>query len=89
MLGPVFECDVPILRMGPKEHSLAFERVRHALVGVDVPLRAVDDADEAQLERVHTPREHVERVCARVHQVELREDTDRPLALGVDGSREL
>ena len=89
MLGPVFECDVPILWMGPKEHSLTFERIRHALVGVDVPLRAVDDADEAQLERVHTPCEHVECVCARVHQVELREDTDRPLALGVDGSREL
>ena len=89
MLGPVFECDVPILWMGPEEYGLAFERVSHALVGVDVPLRAVDDADEAQLERVHAPREHVERVGARIHQVELREDADRPPALGVDGSREL
>jgi hypothetical protein len=28
-------------------------------------------------------------VCARVHQVELREDADRPPTLGVDGPREL
>ena len=89
MLGPIFGRDVPILRMGPEELGLAFKCVWHALVGVDVPLRAVDDADEAQPERVHAPREHIERVCARVHQVELREDADRPPALGVDGPREL
>jgi len=89
VLGPVLVRHIPILRMAPEKLGLALERVGHALVGVDVPLRAVHDADEAQLERVHAPREHVERVRARVHQVELRQDTDCPAALGVDGPREL
>ena len=78
MLRAVLERDVPILRMTSEELRLALERVAHALVAVDVPLRAVHDTDEAQLERVHTPREHVERVRARMHQVQLGEDPDRP-----------
>lgn len=89
VLRAVLERDVPILRMTSKKLRLAFESVGHALVGVDVPLRAVHDADEAQLERVHAPREHVKRVRARIHQVQLGEDADRPPALGVDGPREL
>jgi hypothetical protein len=89
VLCAVLDRDVPILRMASEELRLAFERVGHALVGVDVPLRAVHDADEAQLERVHAPREHVLRVRARIHQVQLGEDADRPPALGVDGPRKL
>jgi len=69
--------------------GLGLERIGHGLVGVYVPLRAVHDADKAQLERVHAPREDVERVRARVHQVELGQDADRPPALGVNGPREL
>ena len=89
MLRAVLECDVPILRMTSEELRLALECVGHALVAVDIPLRAVHNADEAQLERVHAPREHVERVCARIHQVQLGEDPDRPPTLGVDGARKL
>lgn len=68
---------------------LAFEGVGHALVGVDVPLRTVHDADETQFERVHASREHVKRVGASIHQVQLGEDADCPPALWVNGSREL
>ena len=75
--------------MAFEEFGFALERVGHALVGIDVPLRAVHNADKAELERVDTSREYVERVRARVHQVELRQDADRPPALGVDGPREL
>jgi hypothetical protein len=89
MLRAVLERDVPILRMTSEELRLAPERVGHALVAVNVPLRAVHDADKAQLERVHAPREHVERVRVRIHQVQLGEDRDRPPTLRVDGAREL
>lgn len=75
--------------MAREKLALALERIGHGLVGVYVPLRAIHDADKPQLERVHAPRENVERVRARVHQVELGKDTDRPPALGVDGPREL
>jgi hypothetical protein len=85
----VLERDVPILRMSFEKFRLAFEGVGHVLVGVDVPLRTVHDADEAQFERVHASREHVKRVRASIHQVQLGEDADCPPALWVDGSREL
>jgi hypothetical protein len=88
MFGPIPVRDIPILRMALEKLGLALERVGHALVSVDVALRAVHDADEAQLERVHATREYVERVRTRVHKVELRQDADRPPALGVNGPRE-
>lgn len=65
-LRAVFEHDVPIPRMTFEKLRLSLSRV-YILVDVGVPLRAVHDADEAQLERVHAPREHVKCVCARIH----------------------
>jgi hypothetical protein len=47
VLRAVLDRDVPILRMTFDKLRLAFEGVGHALVGVDVPLRTVHDADEA------------------------------------------
>lgn len=92
-LGEVFravlERDVPILWMTSEKLRLAFERVGHALVGVDVPLRTVHDADEAQFEWVHASREHLKCVCTSIHQVQLGKDADCPPALWVNGSREL
>ena len=89
MFRAVLERDVPILWVTSEKVRLAFEGVGHALVGVDVPLRTVHDADEAQFERVHASREHLKRVRASIHQVQLAEDADCPPALWVDGSREL
>lgn len=89
MLRAVLERDVPILWMTFEKLRLGFEGVGHALVGVDVPLRTVHDADEAQFERIHTSREYVKRVRASIHQVQLGEDADRPPALWIDGSREI
>jgi hypothetical protein len=39
-----------------------------------------------KFEWVHASREHVKRVHANIHQVQLGEDVDFPLALWVDGS---
>ena len=75
--------------VAPEELGLGLERVRHGLLDVDVRLRAVHDADEAELERVHAPGEDVERVRACVHEVEFGEDADGASALGVDGAGEL
>ena len=75
--------------MALEEVGLALERVGHALVNVNVLLRAVHDADKAKLERVHTPREYVECMRARIHQIELGQDADCPPALRIDGPREL
>jgi hypothetical protein len=85
----ILKRDVPILQMTFEKLRLAFEGVGHALVGIDVKLRTVHDADEAQLERVHASREYVERVRTSIHQVRLAEDAGCPPALWVDGSREL
>ena len=89
MFRAILERDAPILRMTLEKLRLAFEGVGHALVDVDVPLRTVHDADEAQFERIHASREHVKRVRASIHQVQLGEDADCPPALWVDGSRKL
>lgn len=75
--------------MTSEKLRLAFEGVGHVLVGVDVPLRTVHDADEAQFKRVHASCEYVKRVRASIHQVQLGEDADCPPALWVDGSGEL
>ena len=88
-LRPVSMRDIAVLRMALEKVRLAVERVRHALVDVDVLLRAVHDADEAKFERVHAPREHIECVRARIHQVKLRQYTNRPPSLWVHGPREL
>jgi hypothetical protein len=67
-----------------------FKGVGHALVGVDVPPQIIHDIDESQFERVlHASREHVKRVRASIHQIQLGKDADCPLALWVDRSREL
>ena len=89
VLRPVLVRDVAVRGVGAEELGLGVERVRERLVRVDVCLRAVHDADEAELERVDAPGEDVERVRACVHEVELGEHADRASALGVDGAREL
>ena len=72
--------------MTAEELRLAFEGVGNALVGVDVPLRTVHDADEAQFRRVHASHdEHVKRVRASIHQVQFSDDVDCPPVLCVDG----
>ena len=52
----------------------------------------VHDADEAQFEQIHTSRDscgQVIRVYASIHQDQLGEDANCPLAMWVDGSRKL
>jgi hypothetical protein len=89
VLCPVLVRDIPKLHIVLEKLGFALKRVRHAVLRVDVPLRAVHDAEEAELQRVHPSREYVERVRARIHQVQLRQDADCPSPLRVYGPREL
>ncbi len=81
--------DVAVRGVRAEEVVLRLMRVRERLLRVDVCLRAVDDADEAQLERVHAPGQDVERVGARVHEIKFRKHADRTAALRIDLPREL
>ena len=56
---------------------------------VDVCLAAVHDPDDAELDRDDQAVQHVHRVSALVHQVQLRQHADRARALGVHLARQL
>lgn len=88
-LCPAAVRDVAVPGVVAEELGLLVELLVHRLVLVDVRLAAVHHADEAQLERVHPPGEDVERVRASVHEVQLRQHSDRAAALRVDLAREL
>jgi hypothetical protein len=70
--------------MRAEELHLCVTGVSQGLADVDVLLGAVDDPDEAELERVHTSCEDVQCVGACVHQVELRQDANGAPALRVN-----
>ena len=59
ILRPILMRDIPIRRMTPKELFLSRKSVAHVLLGVDVLLAAVHDADEAELERVDAASQDV------------------------------
>ena len=79
---PVLVRDIPKLHIVLEKLGFALKRVRHGVLRVDVPLRAVHDTEEAELQRVHPSREYVKRVRARIHQVLLRQDADCPSPWG-------
>lgn len=66
-----------------EELGLGLEGIHKRLVALDVLLRSVDNTNETQLERVHATRQNLERVRAVVHKIELGENTDSALSLGV------
>jgi hypothetical protein len=68
---------------------LVAERGAHRLVVDDVLLRAIDDANIAELERNHLTGEHRECIGAGVHDVELGDDAERALAGRIDIARQL
>lgn len=76
--------NIPVRRMVLEKLCLALVGVFHIFVDIDILLRAVYYADKAELKGVDTAGEHIEGICALVHEVELREHADGPSALGVD-----
>lgn len=76
-------------RVSGKELLLLLRCILHRQTDVDVLLRPVDDADEAELERVDSTGQDVGCVRPLVHQVELCEHADCPQPSGVDRPGEL
>lgn len=81
--------EVAVDRVVLEEILLFPPSIVHRYVLHDVLLTAVDDADKAQFERVCPPGEHVERVGASVHEVQLGEHAERAQSTGVHRAREL
>ena len=72
------------------ELRFAFQRVAMLFFGVDVMLTAVEYADDAQLQRIYTPSENIQRVCTGTHKVKFCEYTNCAPALWIDdGTSEL
>lgn len=88
-LGTAAMCNIAVPGVIPEELGLRLELLVHRLARVDILLTAVDDPDESQLERVHSPGEDVESIRTRIHEIELGENSDRAATLRVDLSSEL
>lgn len=88
-LGTAAMGDVAVAGVITEKVNLGEKLLAHGLVRVDVLLRAIYDADEAELEGVHATGEDVQRVGAGVHEVELGEHANRAPSLRVDVAREL
>jgi hypothetical protein len=89
-LGQVF-CsvlvrDMPVSGMVYKELLFAFKGVSHALLGVDISLTSVHDAYKSKFQGINATGENVQRIRARVHEVEFGEDTDGSPALWINGT---
>jgi hypothetical protein len=80
---------IPVCWVVPEEVALSLQSIFKRFSLLDVMLRSVDDTNEAKLERVHTAGQDVHGVCSMVHEIQLCEDTNRPLARGVDMASQL
>lgn len=80
---------VPVCRVVSEKVALRGQGIVQRLAALDVLLRAVDNANKAKLERVDPSREDVHGIRAVVHQIQFRQDPNRPLAHGIDMAGEL
>lgn len=80
---------VPVCGVMLKEVPLGLQSVRKRSAALDVCLRTVDNTNETKLQRVHTSGQDVHGVCSVVHEIQLGENTNRPLAHRVDMAGQL
>ncbi len=66
----------------------AVQGILHAFLSVDILLATINNADKAKFEGIHATGEDVERVRARIHEVEFRQNANGATALWVDCPRE-
>mmetsp|Transcript_16674 Transcript_16674/g.45409 ORF Transcript_16674/g.45409 Transcript_16674/m.45409 type:complete len:277 (-) Transcript_16674:152-982(-) len=87
--SPLFFRDVAVARGLDEELLLRREGGLHRLVRLDVALASVHHPDVAVLQRVHAPLQHVARIGALVHEVQLGQHPDGPQPLRVHLPRDL
>mmetsp|Transcript_16802 Transcript_16802/g.51623 ORF Transcript_16802/g.51623 Transcript_16802/m.51623 type:complete len:642 (-) Transcript_16802:357-2282(-) len=89
VLGAAARQHVPVHRVVPEELRLLLLRLGDLLAVVDVALSAIDDADVAEAQGDDAVLEHLRRVRAGVHEVQLGDDAHRAGALGIHLARHL
>jgi hypothetical protein len=69
-------CQISISRMSSEKFFLLSQCVFHGVPSINILLTPVDHPDESQLQWVCPPGQDIQRVCARIHQVEFRQHSD-------------
>jgi hypothetical protein len=87
VLSAILVRDIAVSRVVTEKLCLAIACIRHRLFRVDILLTTVHDTNEAEFEGVDATGEDIERICTRIHEIELGEDANRPPALAVDRAR--
>lgn len=67
-----------------KEYGLALECIGHGLVGLDIGLTSVDNANESKLQGVRSSRKNIQCIGSCIHEIQLSQDSDRTLCVRVD-----
>lgn len=80
VVGAASDRNVSVGRVVLEEVGLGLKSLFHGLVALDILLRAVDNTNKAELQRVDSTREDVEGVGSMIHQINLGQDTDGPSA---------
>lgn len=80
---------VPVSGVLVEESRLVRSGVNHRFLVDNILLAAVDDTNEAQLQWINSASKDVESVGASIHKIELGEDTNCSLALGINRASEL
>lgn len=68
--------NISIRWMVLEEVGFGLEGILHGLVPLDILLRAVDNANESQLQGIDAARENIESVGTMIHQVNFGQDAD-------------
>jgi hypothetical protein len=68
---------------------LVLQRIRNSLLVLNIPLSSVDHGHVAQPQRTDAPSENVHNVGTVVHEIDLGQDANRPLTLGIHLARQL
>ncbi len=80
---------VPVRWVVLEKVSFGLQSIRERSAALDVRLRTVDNTNKAKLQRVYTSRQDIHGVCSVIHEIQLGEDTNCPLAHGVDMASQL
>lgn len=72
-----------------EEVLLVLQSVSDRLLVLDVTLTTVDDGDVTQTQRDNPSSENIHNVGSLIHQIDLTQDTDGALSLGVYLARQL
>lgn len=74
---------IPISGMVPEKLLFRLQRLSQWLAALNVLLRSIDNANEAQFQGVNPTSENIQSVCTMVHEVQFGQHTNRPPSHGI------